>query len=336
MDITNLVEVMNDKIKLYDNLENKADVESIYPANRAFKPAAFNQANFPTRVRCSRELVKFSDMMNELDNRKYYFEDKKYSGVEIELMKAVGKNVLNKTGALGRPVTPYMSLFPPIDMLRVIGRLPSGSGLRILEVGPGSGYLGSYLISAPGIKYNSFDQISYCSVDCTQSLYLWQYLMFDMGVDVVDYSESLTIPKPFCGNMVEMLPWWHFVKLYEYDCSADVVICDAALGEMDAFAAYYVIRLAEKMLDKSNIGAFAFRHIGEPRFNNIDGIKHILKTSGFVYHTNIDGVNIFSINEIKLKEDKQDYKYSAKGNIRVDKLNDNYKFFDFLKLIEWS
>ncbi len=61
---------MNIPISIYDEAEQYALINAIYPANRAFKPAVFSLVNFPTRVSTDTELIRYCDIMHELVDRK--------------------------------------------------------------------------------------------------------------------------------------------------------------------------------------------------------------------------------------------------------------------------
>jgi hypothetical protein len=332
-------EIMAISIDIYNESERLGLINSIYPANRAFKPAAFSIANFPTRVSTETELFRYSDIMNELDDRKFFCSEKLYSNNEIELFKKSSEAVRSITKDLGRETSPYMSMFPPISVLRVLNLLTVNEikvrPVNILEIGPGSGYLGSYIINTNHLAHfnKSSHPLNYCAVDNTQALYIWQNLFFSaLELDFFDFADSRNdhLPKYF-DNKVQMVPWWLFAEMYKSPPKVDIIVCDAALGEMDVFAANYVIRLAYEMLKDSNIATFLFRHIGEQRINPMSYIESRFNSSGF-NHNEINGVQAYSLCDLNISNETETYNQIAGDHISFDKKLESYDFFDFLGL----
>src|SRR5882672_3279572 len=90
------------------------------------------------------------------------------------------------------------------------------------------------------------------------------------------------------------VPWWHFAQFHErLPLAADVVICDAALGEMDRFAFLYVTRIAKMLAARSDVGCVLFQNIGEERVQNRAYVDTWLASIGFRLMT-IGGVNLFA------------------------------------------
>jgi len=319
-------------IPAYDEAERRAIIDASYPTIRAFRPAAFQMANFPTRVTDERELIRYADIMSELEDRHLYTEAL-YSTAEIDLMRDVSDKVEAVTKTLGRAVRPFMSLFAPITVLRAIHSLGE-SNLSVMEIGPGSGYLGAYLIR----NLERYGDLTvrltkrYCAVDNTQALYLWQSRFFSaLDTSFTDLAGEKSAPG---NSRVSLMPWWQFAELYKNPPQFDIVICDAAMGEMDPFAANYVIRLAAKMLADSDIGAFLFRHIGEQRINSMSYIEDRFAAAGFA-KTTLGDVTAFSLSPLASKSlQTAKMKTRAVDFLPVDrgKILDSYGFFDFIDL----
>jgi hypothetical protein len=143
----------------FDAAERSARVDASYPAIRAFSAVAFAQVNFSVRVEEERELVRYADIIQETLSRQEYLEARTFSEAEVEAILRVVTQVRMLTGELyGRTVQPLMCLFPPIAILRAVEAIAGARGrrLKIFEIGPGSGYLGAYLINA-GHSYASMD-----------------------------------------------------------------------------------------------------------------------------------------------------------------------------------
>ena len=99
---------------------------------------------------------------------------------------------------------------------------PHDGPLRVLEIGPGSGYLGMLLAN---------DGHQYFAMDAAQAFYLYQKKLWSdiYGADYFDYSESSSRPST---AKVTHIPWWQFANLSIPIPDVDVVTINHALTEM--------------------------------------------------------------------------------------------------------
>ena len=99
---------------------------------------------------------------------------------------------------------------------------PHDGPLRILEIGPGSGYLGVLLAN---------DGHQYFAMDAAQAFYLYQKKLWSdiYGADYFDYSEMSSRPDT---AKVTHIPWWQFANLSIPIPDVDVVTINHALTEM--------------------------------------------------------------------------------------------------------
>ena len=99
---------------------------------------------------------------------------------------------------------------------------PCDGPLRILEIGPGSGYLGLLLAN---------DEHQYFAMDAAQAFYLYQKKLWSdlYGSDYFDYSESSSRPD---SAKVTHIPWWQFANLSIPIPDVDLVTINHALCEM--------------------------------------------------------------------------------------------------------
>jgi hypothetical protein len=276
-------------ISLYDQREIAARIAASYPALRAFSTAAFAQVNFPTRVKDESELRRYADIMYETRSREEWLTSKVYSANEAQAMLRLSAQIEQLTGMLfDRPVQPLMCLFAPIDLWRTVEHLASTAGRRltVLEIGPGSGHLAAYLLNA-GHRV--------IAVDTCQALYLWQNRLFgSYDLDEWAAADVRTFPPGRGQAQVTHVPWWHFARFHEMlPLTADVVICDAALGEMDHFGFRYVLHVAKIIVQRSDVGCFLYQNLGEERFQNRASAEQYLATLGF-HLRRIGGVSLFA------------------------------------------
>lgn len=268
-------------IEEYNSAESLASSRLPYPAVRAFRPAAFDQVGFPTKVSDEKELAWFVDIMNETASREAYLETERYSEHEIALMENVVAQVRDLCDRLfKRRIHPFMSLLRSIEMYRFAHFLTQEASIkspRVLEIGPGSGYLGSLFIQ---------DGTPYHAMDNTQSLYLWQNRLF-AALATIDFEETALRDEPAISrtDSVAHIPYWHFARIYRVETLPryDIVVCDRAFGEMDSWATRYIVNLSRELLADSKSGALVFSHIGEPAITTRDALSAQLAEAGFTH-----------------------------------------------------
>jgi hypothetical protein len=101
-------------------------------------------------------------------------------------------------------------------------------------------------------------------MDNCQALYPWQNrLLNKIAGDCDEWASRDASPAQVFEKRATHIPWWRFAKFFQrLPAKADVVVCDAALGEMDVFALRYVIWIARQMIAESDCGAFVFQNLG--------------------------------------------------------------------------
>lgn len=274
-------------IEAYDQAEALALRTACYPAIRAFTPRLFQEHGFPTRVRHEDELRRYADIMSEVEPRGKALASKLFTDRERAAILYLSDQIEDLTGRLfHRPVQPLMGLFGPMPIMRMVEHLSAVAGRRltVMDVGSGAGYLAAYMVNA-GHRV--------ISTDVTQALYLWQNRLFG-DYDLSEWAGRW--PDSAKHHTVTHVPWWHFAKAHEFHwIDADIVVCEAALGEMDHWAFLYIIALAKKLLEKSPVGCLLYTNIGEEmNINNFEAEAHAVR-SGYTVHK-IGAVTTWSAN----------------------------------------
>jgi hypothetical protein len=318
-------------IERYDALEREARTVASYPALRAFSPLTFSQVNFPARVVDEQELIRYADIMYELLPRRQTLETRQYGATEAKLINQLVGQIGDVTERhFKRRIRPLMCLFPPIPILRVIEWLAAQHNRRltVFEIGPGSGHLGAYLINC-GHRY--------ISADITQALYLWQYRLFSQIATFTEYAAMARIAR-LSHTQAHHVPWWHLARLHVEPLwlEADIVVCDASLGEMDSFAVPYVLKISRNILSSSEIGCFLFQNVGVENITTRVSIAAMLTSLGF--HAAISGgVEVFSLKAVPLPSEippvGNDQELLAPLqflNTGAGELLDSYNFFSFI------
>lgn len=215
--------------KEYDLAEALARDTLPNRAIQAFEPYAFPRLNYPTRVSFPMGLWRYADVMQEFRADKDMAE--RLGGLtqaERGAIIAVALRVKEITTAGGgQVVVPRAALFRAVSVWRHLRSLyPKPASPRVLEIGPGSGYLG-WLLSKDGFQY--------AGVECTQGFYLWQhYLWRDRVEHAVEQG-----PISF-SERIAHVPWWRYADVPEFD----VMTCNHVLNEMHLYASSYWIRRA--------------------------------------------------------------------------------------------
>jgi hypothetical protein len=237
---------------------------------RSFSPATFDFHGYPHAAESDAAVARFVDTMQELNDPRSYHETESYSPAEAELIQRVNAAVLADTErAFGRAIRPWMGplvALRPFRAIQLIAAIARSDRLRILEIGPGSGYLGAMLI-AQGHEYYS--------TDIAQGFYLWQSrLMRAVSEgDFVEGAQRASWPYDAAARATHV-PWWHYATLYRSPPpTMDLVVCDHALGEMNPYALRFVAQMSKDMLASSPLGLLMYTSIGEPRFNSEEAVR---------------------------------------------------------------
>ena len=215
---------MSNIVEKYNQAERAGRATVSNRAIESFSLELWNTLGYPFKVESESELWRYHDSMQ--DGR---FKDNlrligSYSAHDFDLVTKTAKQVLSfsernlsirNSGkhALTRSLYQYQLLMK---------HRPHDGPLRILEIGPGSGYLG-LLLANDGHKY--------FAMDSAQAFYLYQKKLWSdiFGSDYFDYSESSSRPDT---AKVTHIPWWQFANLSIPIPDVDVVTINHALTEM--------------------------------------------------------------------------------------------------------
>jgi len=220
--------LMSNIVDKYNQAERKGRATVSNRAIESFSLEVFNTLGYPCRIDDESELWRYHDVMQEgrfKDNLRLLG---KYTDDEFDLITKTAKQILGfserhlpirNSGkhSLTRALFQYQLL---------IEHRPHDGPLRILEIGPGSGYLGLLLAN---------DGHQYFAMDAAQAFYLYQKKLWSdiYGADYFDYSESTSRPDTV---KITHIPWWQFANLSIPIPDVDVVTINHALAEMHPHA----------------------------------------------------------------------------------------------------
>jgi len=215
---------MSNIVEKYNQAERAGRATVSNRAIEAFSLEVFNALGYPCRIEDESELWRYHDVMNEGGFKDTLRLIGSYSEHEFDLVTKTARQILSfsehhlpirNSGkhALTRSLYQYQLLMK---------YRPHNGPLRILEIGPGSGYLG-LLLANDGHKY--------FAMDAAQAFYLYQKKLWSdiYGADYFDYSESTSRPDT---AKITHIPWWQFANLSIPIPDVDVVTINHALAEM--------------------------------------------------------------------------------------------------------
>ncbi len=278
---------LSGSIKKYDARENASLSIFGNTTIQAFQPGLFQSIGYPFRITNPSELWRYHDMMK--DNQ---FEN---------LLKAVGSispgefNLLVKTSqqiraygtkSLGINGTGKKALLASLNYLRIIENrvgVENLSGLKILEIGPGCGYLG---LLAWSKKYQ------YSAVENAQAMFLYQKSLWSsiIGDGYQDLSES----EESTTAAVSHIPWWIVADTNIILPAFNVVICNHAFAEMSKSALkFYLWRIREEW-SRGNVytGVVIAQSLGKKNTSYAE-VLEIFSTCGYELIEKSSGVNKF-------------------------------------------
>ncbi len=248
---------INNSVIEYDRAETEALSKFGNTVIQAFKPSLFEAQGYPSRILSDKELWRYHDMMKDGQFGNLLHALKTLSASEFEMVKDVSE-LIREFGVkfLGVSGTGKKALLASLNYLRILeSRIGEDNleGLKILEIGPGCGYL-ALLAWQKGYFY--------CGVENSQAIYLyqknlWRSIAGDLYTELSD-NEISAVP-----NLVH-IPWWIAADLTKKLPDFDVVICNHALQEMnDSALSFYLRRIRDEWIHRSfDNGLFVSQGLG--------------------------------------------------------------------------
>jgi hypothetical protein len=243
----------------YDVLEIRGRQQLPNRVIEAFHPETFNATGYPVHVTSPGELWRYIDVMHE--TRLEQTVNEVLGGLtdkEIELFASAVRFMTEFTQrSFGRVIRCENALLRAMNIYRYIRVM---NPRVVLELGPGSGYLGLLVI---------LDGRGYIACENTQAFYLMQNRVWGEAaggrfVDLAKDPRTLReILSGDLGGMAVHVPWWKVVDLdvTTLPGSIDVVTANHCLTEMQPNSMKYYLRLASALLRRT-AGIFMFEGWG--------------------------------------------------------------------------
>ena len=215
---------MSNIVEKYNQAERAGRATVSNRAIEAFSLEVFETTGYPCRIDDESELWRYHDVMQEGRFHKILQAIGEYSDHEFDLVTKTAKQILSfserelpirNSGkhALAKSLYQYQL---------IMKQRPHDGPLRILEIGPGSGYLGLLLAN---------DGHQYFAMDAAQAFYLYQKKLWSdiYGSDYFDFSESSSRPD---NAKITHIPWWQFANFSTPIPEVDIMTCNHALAEI--------------------------------------------------------------------------------------------------------
>ena len=243
----------------YDQEEAKGRALLSNRIIEAFQPQIFNVTGYPVHVTSEAELWRYVDVMHET-RLKSTVEDllQGLTPEEFEIFRrAVSFMIAFTTSTFGRPLRCENALMRAMNIFRYIR---AAKPQRVMEFGPGSGYLGLLHI---------LDGIQYIGVENTQAFYLLQNRMWSAASEgkLCDLASDPMSFRDIAGHLSDYrafhIPWWKTIDtaLDDFPVTSDLVTANHCLVEMHDNAMKYYVRLSGAAL-RNGHGPFLFEGWG--------------------------------------------------------------------------
>lgn len=254
----------------YDAAERRALDTTCNRIIECCVPSVFAYEGYPTRIYSTEAAARYVDTMHDRPGRAEDTFSSLIGGLteeEIDLMARVAGKVAELSQSLyGRRLVPRSGMLRALVVVRHIRYLFPDPSALILEVGPGSGYVGALLLEL-GYRY--------AATDITQALYVYQNHLLnalapgqvlELATDGQDFFD-LSRESEFRALHI---PWWKFVRPNPAPAlTFELVTCNHTLCEMHARALGYTTRLAAQLLAGKGLRCVLFEGFGSTARNPI-------------------------------------------------------------------
>ena len=279
---------MSNIVDRYNQAERAGRATVSNKAIEAFSLELWNTLGYPFKVESESELWRYHDSMQDGRFKQNLRLIGSYSEHEFELTTKTAKQILSfserklpirNSGkhALTRSLHQYQLLMK---------HRPNDGPLRVLEIGPGSGYLGLLLAN---------DGHQYFAMDAAQAFYLYQKKLWSdiYGSDYFDYSESTS---RLDTAKVTHIPWWRFANLSLPIPDVDIVTINHALTEMHPQAVKTIFARLYSAWGNTDKKLVLAESWGYDYFKRKDFMLADIRTESFSVHQITNRITIFRAN----------------------------------------
>jgi SAM-dependent methyltransferase len=230
---------MADIVAAYDLAEREALTRLPNRAIQAFGAVTFASVGYPFRVHDQRELWRYIDVMHEGRFESNLQLLKSVTDEEVRLAAWLADGTFDYGSTVfHRPFTGRHCITRTLLQLRGIERAGKEcSGKRVLELGPGSGFL-SLLMAKSGYAVDT--------VEVAQAFALHQSLFFHHFLPNTSHVLHLTDNRPPESSpregWIHQVPWWTYANDSDLPYANDIITANHALAEFHPESLDFLLR----------------------------------------------------------------------------------------------
>jgi hypothetical protein len=282
---------MSDNVEKYNKAEIEGRATVPNRAIEAFGLEVFSTLGYPFKVNSESELWRYHDVMQEGRFNKNLRLISSYTDHEFELLTKTAKQILSfsERHFLIRSSGKHALTRSLYQYQLIMKYRPHDRPLKVLEIGPGSGYLGMLLAN---------DGHEYFAMDAAQAFYLYQKkLWLDVyGADYFDYSDSSSGPA---NAKLTHIPWWRFANLSIPLPNIDIVTVNHALAEMHENAVKTIFSRLYAMWGDDDKKIVIAESLGYDYFRRKNLMYSNIRSLGFQFQRPLTGVYTWRPNKEK-------------------------------------
>jgi hypothetical protein len=302
---------MSDNVEKYNKAEIEGRATVPNRAIEAFGLEVFSTLGYPFKVNSESELWRYHDVMQEGRFNKNLRLISSYTDHEFELLTKTAKQILSfsERHFLIRSSGKHALTRSLYQYQLIMKYRPHDRPLKVLEIGPGSGYLGMLLAN---------DGHEYFAMDAAQAFYLYQKkLWLDVyGADYFDYSDSSSGPA---NAKLTHIPWWRFANLSIPLPNIDIVTVNHALAEMHKNAVKTIFSRLYAMWGDDDKKIVIAESLGYDYFTRKDKMFASIRSLGFHFQRPLEEVFIWRPNKEKARAEIADTKKKPAYLVKIKK-----------------
>lgn len=233
-----------DFIQNYTQVENEnLSLTSNFLA-RAFVPVTFRNLGFNTEIKSENELWKYIDTQHEgRYDKNLSLLNYALTADEFELLKEALNICIKFTKSLNKELIPRNALSRSLISYRAINSFSKNLNTipSVLEIGPGSGYLG-LLCGISGWRYSA--------IDVSKSLVTYQNSLWNFAGFKVKFAE---VGFTYSDSDFLQIPWWVWCKPVLPLPEREILVANHVIQEMTPLSLSHTIKRSK------NLGATSWR-----------------------------------------------------------------------------
>jgi len=259
---------MSDIIERYDAADRAGRARVPNRAIEAFALEWWNVAGYPYRIASLDELWRYHDSMHDGRYEKNLRLLGDVADDEVELCRRAARLIYDFSASRFRFASPGRdALTRALYQYRLLAKQleQATSPWTILEIGPGSGYLG-LLLGLAGHRY--------LAVEAAQAFYVYQSELWRFAFGT-DYDDGLERLGP---SRIQHVPWWTFNEEHLQLPALDASTSNHALAEMHPGAVRRVFSVTDRFAAPS--GFLLAESLGR-RHHSTSEVTDCAGSSGF-------------------------------------------------------